>query len=792
MLAACGGRGQERPAVIRLVDRFAPTAIEGAVAPGPFTSPRTEWRFDGPPPAPPAKAFTATRGWEAGPGVANLAVADGRLEGRTTSDFPMIRVERSSGLDNPDQLHAIEIRLRVSAGANLEVTTSGTERVDMPNMQGRARAIPWRLATPIVAGPEFQTYTVTSPSLLPVSRIRHLLIRPTDAVGAAFAIESVRLITRKEYLASIPSGVGWQGLREIYRESLVARAPETLRFPLRLAEHPALDVAVGTIDETPVTFRVMVGRLGSGEPAVVFERTVSTPFRWEPRVIDLSSYAGTDVTVSLSLASSQPGTIGLWGTPVVRSRGAIPAASSANASRPQGVIVIQADTLRRDDLDAYGYGRETAPTVRRLAAEGALFQHAVSQAPWTKVSTPSIMTSLYATTHGVHRIGDRLPSSATTLAEVYRRGGYATVQFSSNSFTGFFTNLHRGFEEVDEDGSLERSAPNTSKTAREYVDRLIDWIARHRGDPFFAFLHVNDPHAPYEPRGPYKNLWVDAASGEAQRRDAEAVRTFIAAPGRQATGMATRDELWQAGVDPDEYITRARGLYDSSIRGLDVELGRLFEALRDLGLDERTLLVFLSDHGEEFHDHAAMWHGQSVYGELMNVPLIMRWPGGLKKGLVIDDYVQLIDVMPTLLDLSGLEHPKGLQGRSLRPLLLDSGPAASRPKRPVISERPAPEVIEVDPDVTEAYAVIEGDWKLIHNRARKPHVIEFELYDLKTDAHEQTNIASQHSDVVARLAQVLESWHKTALAARVKSDSESTQGLSKEQLQRLRSLGYVK
>ena len=129
MGAACGGRGQERPAIVRLVDAFTPNAIEGAVAPVQGSTPRTEWRFDGAAPVPPPKAFPATRGWEAGPSVANLTIADGRLEGKTTGDFPVIRVERSSGLDNPDQLRAIEIKVRVSAGTNLEMTTRDRKSV---------------------------------------------------------------------------------------------------------------------------------------------------------------------------------------------------------------------------------------------------------------------------------------------------------------------------------------------------------------------------------------------------------------------------------------------------------------------------------------------------------------------------------------------------------------------------------------------------------------------------------------------------------------------------------------
>jgi len=152
---------------------------------------------------------------------------------------------------------------------------------------------------------------------------------------------------------------------------------------------------------------------------------------------------------------------------------------------PRGVILIQADTLRRDHLDAYGYSRPTAPAIARLAKEGELFRNYTVQATWTKVSTPTLMTSLYPSAHTVADFTDRLPAGATTLAEVFREAGFATLSMSSILFTGQFTNLHQGFEEVHESGSLPDQ--QSSKTARDYVDRLLPWLDAHRDVPFFVF-----------------------------------------------------------------------------------------------------------------------------------------------------------------------------------------------------------------------------------------------------------------------------------------------------------------
>jgi arylsulfatase len=798
-LAAASGCGRsssatEPPVTIRLVDLFSKDTLRGAAPPASRELPRTEWRFDGPAPGPAAAEFAATRGIEGNPGAAGLTVRDGHLVGRTTTDFPLLRVPRTRDLANPDQFHAIEIRLRVSAGANLLVTFRGPERLDMTTMHRQING-PMNLTTPIIAGPEMKTYALTSLSPVNMARVRQILIRPTDAAGATFEIESIRVITRREHLASVPSGVGWQGLGEIYRESLVARSPETMKFDFIVPERAWFDFAVGTMDDAPLTFRAaLTSGGGEADERVLLDHTVTTPYRWERRRIGLDEYAGRRVQLTLSLTGDAAGIPGLWGAPTVRSRMALA------GDAPQGVILIQADTLRPDHLGLYGHRRDTAPFLRRLAAEGVLFKNAFAQAGWTKVSTPSIMTSLYPSTHGVFSYDDRLPAASTTIAEAYRHAGYATMALSSVMFTGQYTNLHQGFEELHELSSITGAGgPHSSKTAREYVDRAAEWIERHRGEPFFLYLHVFDPHSPYEPRPPYDTLWADPAKREEHIRQRESLRKTIKAPFLAGRGMATRQEMIGAGIDPAAYIAHDKDWYDSSIRGLDVELGRLFGRLRTAGLDDRTAVVFLSDHGEEFHEHGRMWHGQSTYGEMARVPLILRWPGQVRAGRVVEEAVQLIDVMPTLLDISRLQHPEGLQGQSLIPLITGEGPittngtaaaASGWRRRPVIVEKQSSGAEHPESDV--AYAIIDGGWKLIHNKVRPHGKPEFELFDAARDPLDQVNVADKHPDVVQRLAKALEGWHAMAAAARLKPDTEATGNMTPEQLQRLRSLGYIR
>ena len=268
--------------------------------------------------------FVDTGGVEAGPGVSGLEIRDGRLVGQTTSGFPLLRVERVGEIDGDDQVHAIEVRLRASDGANLQVAFSAAETVVFPALAGAMQG-PFSITTPIVAGDELQTYTLTPPQTVSASTVRHLVVRPTDVEGAEFEIESLRVVFRKEHLASIPSGVGWHGLDEVYLESLVSRAPETLSFDVTLGARPWLDLTLGTIDNLPVTFRVVAGRSDGEATTQLLAQTLTTAGRWERRRLDLAAFAGETMRLSLSLVADTDGAIGLWGSPVVRNDGARPA-----------------------------------------------------------------------------------------------------------------------------------------------------------------------------------------------------------------------------------------------------------------------------------------------------------------------------------------------------------------------------------------------------------------------------------------------------------------------------------
>ncbi len=795
---------------------FDTATVEGTVPVDPIEP--TEWRFDGAGTVElvdddekEAPSRRDTFGWEADADIVDLGVRDGRLSG-TSGELALLHATRPDTLDEHDLLHSIEITMRVSQGSRIGVTLDRAEELNRDSIVRRIqRAVEAPLSAELVPGDDVQTYTLRNVGQsFPISRMRHILIQPTDVEGARFEIESIRLVPLREHLRSIASGPGWHGLGEIYRETIVSRSPERVTVELALPPEPWFDLSVGTIEDAPITFVVSV----NGAPR--WQRTVTTPRRWETRRIDLTSFAGRPVSLSLSLEADEDGALGYWGAPVVRASGARPrtAASTLTEARvaladdgartPQGVIVVLADTLRSDHLDVYRYGRQTTPFLSQIAADGVRFSDTISQGTWTKVSVPTLLSSIYPPAHGIVGTADRLPSGVTTLAEAYRTAGYATFHASSVPFTGKMTNLHQGVEVLHERASIDDDdlGHSRAKTARTYVDRFLTWLDDRNDVPFYALIHVFDPHDPYEPYPPYDLMWASAAGKEEHEASLKQVKDFFGDTLRKGDGnrfpadrFPNVAELEQADVEPERYNDHLLDWYDGSIRGMDAELGRLLEGLRERGVADNTLLAFTSDHGEEFFEHGWGWHGNSVYGEMTSVPMVLWWPGVVPSGRVVSEVVESISLMPTLLELSGVRVPDEAQGQSLVPLLVEGGDPTSRgwEARPAFSERRRiPSRDDRKPfDVDQRSVVFDG-WKLVHNVDPPEHIVEYELYRHPDDLLDLVDVAADHPDVVERLKTQLAERLRYMEARKLPTDEDATEALSPEELRRLRSLGYLR
>lgn len=316
-----------------------------------------------------------------------------------------------------------------------------------------------------------------------------------------------------------------------------------------------------------------------------------------------------------------------------------------------------------------------------------------------------------------------------------------------------------------------------------YVDRLLSWIASHRRTRFFALLHVTDPHGPFRPRPDFENAFAEV--GEMDRLDelVREVRPHIRDSVMRVFGAPRIDELEEAGIDPETFVRYEHDGYDGKIRGMDAALETLIEGLEANGLSDKVLVAVVSDHGEEFLEHGGHSHGHTVYGELNRVPMLLWGPAFVPRGVRVDAIVETIDLMPTLLELSGLTVPELAQGQSLTSLFGSDG--VERWNRPAITELPAHEGRSI------MTALISEGWKLVRIDGDDPESARFELYRYDDDPTDQRDVAEERPEVVARLKDQLERFEQFARTARL-DDEAAAQTMDAEELERLRSLGYVK
>jgi arylsulfatase A-like enzyme len=312
--------------------------------------------------------------------------------------------------------------------------------------------------------------------------------------------------------------------------------------------------------------------------------------------------------------------------------------------------MIAVDSLRPDHLGCYGYGRPTSPAIDGLAARGVLFEHALGQASWTTPSFGTVFTSLYPSQHGALTVNDMLSRGVRTLAEMLRERGYATCGIANAPALSSDYGFDRGFDSYDVAEPETRDAEATTGDA-------LKWLDANGRRPFFLFVHYFDVHLPYSPKPPYDRLFDQGYSGSLGNAfDVDAYA------GRRDDLLALMRQWSPADWD------HVRALYDGEISFTDQAIQAFLKGLDERRLEEKTLIVFVSDHGQEFFEHGAYGHGHSLHGEILRVPLILSLPGRLPGGRRVTEQVRLLDVTPTILDVLGAGQAPEFEGVSLLPL----------------------------------------------------------------------------------------------------------------------------
>lgn len=407
---------------------------------------------------------------------------------------------------------------------------------------------------------------------------------------------------------------------------------------------------------------------------------------------------------------------------------------SEGVNKPN-IILITLDTTRADHIACYGYSDVKTPNLDALARQGVLFEQAATSSPLTLPAHCSILTGMYPTYHGVRVNGNTaLSQEQTTIAELLAARGYQCGAFIGAFVLDGRWGLKQGFQHYDDQFDLKKykhlDLGAVQRPGNQVMDAALNWLEKQKNNPFFAWIHLYDPHTPYEPPEPYYS----------------------------------------------EYSLRGlAGLYDGEIAFTDEQVGRCVTWLKANGLDKNTVLVIIGDHGEGLGSHGEGTHGYFIYDYAVHVPFIVVMPFEELRGIRISSQASAVDVFPTLLELAKIEFPAKAQGRSLLPVMF------------------RPEEKEEGYAYSESMAPnLQYGWSPLHSlrttRYKYIDAPKAELYNLTQDPDEQTNLFQQYPDISRKMKGELD-----RLMAETSQEAPTPQAanLDKETLERLSALGYI-
>ena len=489
--------------------------------------------------------------------------------------------------------------------------------------------------------------------------------------------------------------------------------------------------------------------------------------------VPLPGRAGELARVGLLVGSVGGGRFawGSWRGPRILGRGgvdplqprALPPAQDARADdlrrglKGANVVLVILDAARARELGAYGYGRATTPEIDRIAAEGVLFENAYTPAVYTLGAMASVWTSQQPDRHhGDVSFSSPLPKDRLTLAEVLSGQGIFTAGFVATAVAGGFNRLDRGFQEFHE---VWREVGSRADVFRQVIP---PWLVRNKDRRFFAYIHVREPHFPYDPRAPFDTRFgPDGPIPKTARGDMDFFRDVN--QGRRP-------------FSPEEHEHLVR-LYDGNLAYADQEVGALRRALETTGLWDRTVLIVGADHGEGLFEHGWIGHNVQVYEPSAHVPLIVRFPGGVgPRAARVRELVDLLDLAPTIADVFGVRDKGGadreFQGRSLLPVAL-----GARGKPLVLSrtvwDRPR-------------YALRDARWTYTYETATGLE----HLYDTAIDPGETKDLAGRERLRADYYQETLHEWTRSMFRSAT-LEAEAVGAMTREQCENLKSLGYL-
>ncbi|MCG8588050.1 MAG: sulfatase-like hydrolase/transferase [Proteobacteria bacterium] len=410
------------------------------------------------------------------------------------------------------------------------------------------------------------------------------------------------------------------------------------------------------------------------------------------------------------------------------------------------VVFLLIDTLRADRMGAYGYSRKTTPTISELASWGIRFDHVQAHSSWTKTSMASLWTGLLPRHIGVLRYPHAVSDEATMPAEIFQQAGYKTAGIFRNGWVAPNFGFAQGFDQYFRPkpsatpDRFERRSPSTHPLQGsdfDATDSAQEFVRAHAHEPFFLYVHYMDVHQ------------------------------------------------YLYDIESAHFGTTLSDTYDNAIHWTDRNVSSLVATLDDHDLLTKTMIVIASDHGEAFYEHGIEGHAQNLYREVTETPLIVIPPFRLDPGIVVEHKVQNIDIWPTVFDILGLDGMPDTDGRSLLPLILAAGGQGAA--LPGLEDRMSTAELDqtwgrVSAEPKPIVAMVDGPFRMVHHAVAPD---DPELYDRRTDATENVNVAGDHPELVARLRARAEAY----LAAPPRFEAPEVE-LDAMRRAQLRALGY--
>ena len=446
-------------------------------------------------------------------------------------------------------------------------------------------------------------------------------------------------------------------------------------------------------------------------------------------------------------------------------------AGEAAADLPQrpNILLITIESLRADHVGCYGCKRETTPSIDAVALEGVIYEQAFSTTSWTLTSHASLFTGLYPAAHQVILPRDRLGDDYTTMAELLSAGGYQCAGVVGGPYLRTTFNLQQGFEYYDQEvAGLTNEAAHKDATNPRMAKALERFLRTERDArrPFFLFAYYWDVHYNYIPPEPYDVLFVPEG--------AEPIESVQFGPLTELGRDLSQSQL--------DYLIAQ---YDGEIRCTDEHLGRLWALLRELNLWDNTAIILTADHGEQFFEHNFLGHKYDLFAESLHVPLILKRPGRSMAKRRDGRVVSLVDVFPTILELAGQECATVHHGRSLL------GPAVEQRATYydltttwTLTDRATGQKRD---ESDHWLGIRQGRYKLVHLLGTR----FWQLFDAVDDPGEQKPLGAEFQSTALELDRKLTEWQTAMQKLSTLWGKGVAAELSKEEQQRLRSLGYL-